>query len=174
MILFYDLIKIFIINSIYKYCIQTYRISFLRINLWLLCYNWWSSWLRIRFVGWFRIISTLILNKGCESKWQIGGIDVGDGCLRRNVLATFLSGLPPPSFNIAVKHQNSKDVSYIEILSPTPENSQHRSWTVSCAVSATSFANRASSTAVCGTIQQHQQQIKHLSNLRHKSGFFRL
>ena len=60
-ILFYDLIKIFIINSIYKYCIWTYSNSFLKINLWLLCYNWWSSRIRIRFVGWFRIISALIL-----------------------------------------------------------------------------------------------------------------
>ena len=81
-ILFYDLIKIFIINSIYKYCIWTYRISFLKINLWLLCYNWWSSRIRIRFVGWFRIISALILNRVANPNNDLATLmlvtDVGD------------------------------------------------------------------------------------------------
>jgi len=59
-ILFYDLIKIFIINSIYKYCIWTFSISFLKIHLWLLCYNWWSSRIWIWFVGGFRIIPAIL------------------------------------------------------------------------------------------------------------------
>ena len=135
-ILFYDLIKIFIINSIYKYCIPAYSISFLKIHLWLLCYNGWPSRIRIWFIGWFRIISA-ILNRVADSTENV--------CACVNLVA----------------NQSLVD-------------SQRWSWIVSCAVSATSLANRASSTAVCGTIQQHQQQIKHLSNLRHKSGFFRL
>jgi len=63
-----------------------------------------------------------------------GYIDVGDGCWRRNVLATTLrcwwrfkslsSRLYFLSSHISVENQHSKDFTNTEILSPTPRNSQ--------------------------------------------------
>ena len=54
-----------------------------------------------------------------------GYTDVGDGCWRRNVLATTLRcwwRFWPSSFNFSVRHGYPKDVKHIEIPSPTPEN----------------------------------------------------
>ena len=73
-----------------------------------------------------------------HSRFEIiskGYIDVGDGCWRRNMLATtlrcwwrFWPILSPTSFfSISVGHQHPKVVTNIEILSLTPENRhQHK------------------------------------------------
>ena len=90
-ILFYDLTKIFIINSIYKYCIWTYSTSFLKIHLWLLCYNWWASRIRtwIWFVGWFRIISA-ILNRVANLTENFGASGIFSGQPATSGFATLI------------------------------------------------------------------------------------